>query len=67
MGPRTGMDMVLKRKNSQPRRESNPNHPIVQPLASRYIHLFNDLRVLYVIFKMLLIIILKSTVLYQVI
>jgi hypothetical protein len=28
--------MVSKRKILSPRRESNPDHPIVQPVASRY-------------------------------
>jgi hypothetical protein len=36
MGPRAGLGMVSKRKIPSPRRESNPDHPIVQPVASRY-------------------------------
>jgi hypothetical protein len=36
VGPKTGLDTVLKRKIPNPRRESNPDHPIVQPVASRY-------------------------------
>jgi hypothetical protein len=36
MGPRTGMDMVSKREIPSSSRESNPDHPIVQPVASRY-------------------------------
>jgi hypothetical protein len=36
VGPRAGLDMVSKRKIPSPRSESNPNHPIVQPVASRY-------------------------------
>jgi hypothetical protein len=36
VGPRTSLDMVSKRKIPSPRRESNPDHPIVQPIASRY-------------------------------
>jgi hypothetical protein len=35
-GPRAGMDTVSKRKISGPRRNSNPAHPIVQPVVSRY-------------------------------
>jgi hypothetical protein len=31
-----GLDMVSKRKNPSPRRKSNPNHPIVQLVASLY-------------------------------
>jgi hypothetical protein len=30
------LDMVSKRKIPSPRRESNPDHPIVQPVASPY-------------------------------
>jgi hypothetical protein len=36
VGPRTGLYEVVKRKIPIPRRESNPDHPIVQPVASRY-------------------------------
>jgi hypothetical protein len=36
VGPRAGLDMVSKRKFPSPHRESNPDHPIVQPLTSRY-------------------------------
>jgi hypothetical protein len=36
VGPRTGLDMVSKWKIPNPRRESKPDHPIVQPVASRY-------------------------------
>jgi hypothetical protein len=36
VGPRAGLDMVSKRKIPSPRRESNSDHPIVQPVASRY-------------------------------
>jgi hypothetical protein len=36
VGPRAGLDAVLKRKIPSPCRKSNPNHPIVQPIASRY-------------------------------
>jgi hypothetical protein len=35
--PTVGLDTVVKRKIPSPRRESNPDHPIVQPVASRYI------------------------------
>jgi hypothetical protein len=35
VGPRAGLDMVSKRKIPTLRRESNPHHPIVQPVASR--------------------------------
>jgi hypothetical protein len=37
MGPRAGLDMVLKRKIPSPHGESNPDHLIVQPIASCYI------------------------------
>jgi hypothetical protein len=30
------MDVVVKRRISSPRRESNPRTPIVQPVAQRY-------------------------------
>jgi hypothetical protein len=36
MGPRAGLDAVSKKKILNPRRESNPDHSIVQPVASRY-------------------------------
>jgi len=36
MGPRTGLDTVFMRKIPSPRRESNSDHTIVQPVASRY-------------------------------
>jgi hypothetical protein len=36
MGPRTGLDVVWKRKIPSPRQESNLDHPIVQPISSRY-------------------------------
>jgi hypothetical protein len=35
-GSGAGLDTVSKRKIPSPRRESNPDHPIVQPVASRY-------------------------------
>jgi hypothetical protein len=35
VGLRAILDKVLKRKIPSPHRESNPNHPIVQPVASR--------------------------------
>jgi hypothetical protein len=35
-GPRAGLDTVWERIILSPLRESNPNHPIVQPGASRY-------------------------------
>jgi len=37
VGPRAGLDMVSKRKIPNPRGESNPDYPIVQFVASRYI------------------------------
>jgi hypothetical protein len=37
VGPRVGQDTVTKRKIPSPRRESNPDSPIVQPIASSYI------------------------------
>jgi hypothetical protein len=36
VGPRALLDVVVKRKISGPRQESNPRTPIVQPVASRY-------------------------------
>jgi hypothetical protein len=36
VGPRAGLDAVVKRKIPSPRRESNPRTPIVQPVAQRY-------------------------------
>jgi hypothetical protein len=36
MGHRTGMDTVSKRKIPSPCRDLNPDHPIVQPIVSRY-------------------------------
>jgi hypothetical protein len=36
MGPRTVLDVVVKRKIPSPRRESNPRTPIVQPIAQSY-------------------------------
>jgi hypothetical protein len=36
MGPRAGLDKVSKRKIRSPRRELNPDYPIVQAVASLY-------------------------------
>jgi hypothetical protein len=36
VGPRAGLDEVVKRKIPNPCRESNPRTPIVQPVAQRY-------------------------------
>jgi hypothetical protein len=36
VGPRAGLDIVSKSKIPSPRRESNTDHAIVQPVASRY-------------------------------
>jgi hypothetical protein len=36
VGPRAGLDTVSKTKIPSPREESNPDHPIVQPVSSRY-------------------------------
>jgi hypothetical protein len=36
VGPRAGLDAVVKRKIPSPRRESNPRTSIVQPVAQRY-------------------------------
>jgi hypothetical protein len=36
VGPRIFLETVSNRKIPSPRRESNPDHPIVQPVASRY-------------------------------
>jgi hypothetical protein len=33
VGPRAGLATVSKRKIPNPRRESNPDHPIVRPIA----------------------------------
>jgi hypothetical protein len=33
VGPRVGLDAVVKRKVPSPRRESNPRTPIVQPVG----------------------------------
>jgi hypothetical protein len=33
VGPRAGLDTVVKRKTPSRRRESNPDHPIIQPVA----------------------------------
>jgi hypothetical protein len=35
VGPRAGLDAVVKRKIPSPRLESNPRTPIVQPVAQR--------------------------------
>jgi hypothetical protein len=36
VGPRAGLNAVVKRKIPSPYRESNPDYPIVQPVTSRY-------------------------------
>jgi hypothetical protein len=36
VGPRAVLDTMLKRKIPIPRRESNPHHPMVQAVVSRY-------------------------------
>jgi hypothetical protein len=36
VGPRAGLDAVVKRKIPSLRRKSNPRTPIVQPVAQRY-------------------------------
>jgi hypothetical protein len=36
VGPRAGLDTMSKRKIPSPRQELNPDHPIVQPIASHY-------------------------------
>jgi hypothetical protein len=36
VGPRAGLDAVVKRNIPSPRRESKPRTPIVQPIAQRY-------------------------------
>jgi hypothetical protein len=36
VGSRAVLDAVSKRKISYPRRDSNPDHPIFQPVVSRY-------------------------------
>jgi hypothetical protein len=36
VGFRAGLDAESKRKIPNPRRDSNPDHPIVQPVVSRY-------------------------------
>jgi hypothetical protein len=42
MGPRAGLDLASKRKIPSHRRESKPNHPIVQPVASHYTNWANS-------------------------
>jgi hypothetical protein len=44
VGPRAVLDVVVKRKFSIPRLESNPGAPIVQPVVQRYTALFRYLR-----------------------
>jgi len=39
LGPKAVLDAVVKKKIPNPHRESNPDHPIVQPVASRYTEL----------------------------
>jgi hypothetical protein len=34
--PRAVLDAVSKKKIPSPRQQSNPDHPIVQPVASRH-------------------------------
>jgi hypothetical protein len=41
VSPRAFLDVVVKRKISSPRRESNSKTPIVQPVAQRYTTLLN--------------------------
>jgi hypothetical protein len=36
VGPKNDLDAVVKRKIPSSGRESNLDHPIVQPVASRY-------------------------------
>jgi hypothetical protein len=36
MGLKTGLDVMSKRKIPSPRRESNPDHLISQPVANHY-------------------------------
>jgi len=36
VGPRAGLDTVVKREIPSSRRESKPKTPIVQPVASRF-------------------------------
>jgi hypothetical protein len=36
VGPRASLDTVSKRKIPSPCRDSNPDHPIVQPVVSHY-------------------------------
>jgi len=36
VGPSAGLDAVVKRKILSPRRHSNPDHAIVQPIVSHY-------------------------------
>jgi hypothetical protein len=38
MGPRALLAAVVKRKIPNPRRESNPKTPFVQPVDQRYIN-----------------------------
>jgi hypothetical protein len=36
VGPNAGLYMVSKRKIPNPCRDSNPDYPIIQPVANRY-------------------------------
>jgi hypothetical protein len=36
VGPRASLDTVEKRKIPSPCRDSNPDHPIVEPVVSHY-------------------------------
>jgi hypothetical protein len=36
--PKAVLDKMVKRKIPNPRRESNPETPIVQPVAQRYVN-----------------------------
>jgi len=38
VGPRASLDAEAKEEIPSPHRNSNPDHPIVQPVVSRYTH-----------------------------
>jgi hypothetical protein len=51
VGPRAGLNTLSKIEIPSPRRESNPNHPIVQPVDSRYTTGLSRLVIFYIISK----------------
>jgi hypothetical protein len=55
VGPRPGLDTVSKIKIPSPRRESNPHHPLVQPVA--ILTVLPRLIIIIIIIKIIIIII----------